>query len=388
MITIRPGSRVHRLLILLSVAGEYPAHALGLIGSERDMKKFLHRLEDVQDFRADKSETVHTSKLVNISGNRNERTIRLHKGALPILSELHPDALGYYLDTFWGHRFPGDTSHIRRNHRVSEALAMCMAVGIEMRTYILPKLQITGIRRTVPNIPCFYIARDFKKLDVSEFSKTIFTRIIGAAFCQGGIYAVYNTRSSLMKWSGMGEFKASLHLRELVRMNVESDGEISAILLGDSAQMALQTIIESEKTRRLELRFDRIYPHIHFIPLDRNGIRLLRMLILPDWREKMLSQLFSPNMRPHGHGFMEYDAYSNGTYIYSYLDSDIARLIRFREALDGQTEKFEALCFPWQVAFLKEYLGSHVILKQIEMEAIETALGIQSEPPQGGGGKT
>ena len=32
----------------------------------------------------------------------------------------------------------------------------------------------------------------------------------------------------------------------------------------------------------MELRFDRIYPHIHFIPMDRQGIRLLRILSLPD----------------------------------------------------------------------------------------------------------
>ncbi len=139
----------------------------------------------------------------------------------------------------------------------------------------------------------------------------------------------------------------------------------------------MQTLIESDKSRKQELRFDNIYPVIHFIPMDQNGARLLRILVLPNWREKIMSQLFAPDMRPRGHKFMEYDAYWEGAYIYSHLDNDIARLIRFREALETQSEKFEVLCFPWQVEFLKGYLGERAILKQLPMEKLEAALGIK-----------
>ena len=128
----------------------------------------------------------------------------------------------------------------------------------------------------------------------------------------------------------------------------------------------------------MELRFDKIYPHLHFIPMNENGIRLMRMLTLPDWNARMLSALFTPEMRPEGYGFMEYDAFWEGRYIYSHLDSDIARLLRFRQALETQTEKFEVLCFPWQAGFLKEYLGQRVILKLVEMEAVEGALGLEA----------
>ena len=378
MITIRPGSRVHRLLFLLSVAGEYPVKSLHLLGNERGLKKLIHQLETVQDFRTDRDGTVYTTKLLNVSGKRDSRTIRLYKGALPILNELHSDALEYYLESYWGHRFPGDFTHVFRNHRLSEALALCMMAGIEIRPYILPRLQKTGIHHTVPEFPCFYVARDFKKLDISELNKTMFTRIVGALFYTGGLYAVYNTRSSVMKWSGMGEFKAAYHLQDLARMNVELDEVKSALLLGGSPEIALQTLIESDKSRRMEMRFDRIYPHIHFIPMDQDGIRLVRILTLPDWNDRVLGALFDSQMRPKGYGFMEYDAYWEGTYIYSHLDSDIARLVRFREALETQNETFEVMCFPWQAGFLKEYLGQRVILKQLEMESLEAALGIRS----------
>ena len=378
MITMRPGSRVGRLLFLLSIAGEFPASSLHLLGNERDLGRFIRRLEQVQEFRSDRGGTVYMTKLITVSGKRNARTIRLYKGALPLLSELHPDSFGYYIESFRSHRFSGDEYHISRNFRVSEALAMSMMAGIEIRPYILPRLQKTKIDHIIPRFPSFYIARDLKKLDPAGHNKTMFTRVVGALFYPGGMYAVYNTRDAIMKWSGMGEFKTVHHLLELARMNAGIDQVKSAMLLGTTPDIALETLIQSDKSRRLELRFDKIYHHIHFIPMDTNGIRLVKILTLPDWNERVLRALFSDNMRPKGYGFMEYDAFWEGTYFYSHLDSDIARLVRFRQGLDTQTEteKFDVLCFPWQAGFLTAYLGQRVRLKLIELEAIECALGL------------
>ena len=111
--------------------------------------------------------------------------------------------------------------------------------------------------------------------------------------------------------------------------------------------------------------------------MNRDGVSLLKILTLPDWNEKLLRALFKPEMRPKGYGSIEFDAYWNKMYIYSHLDSDIARLIRFREALKTQDKPFEVICFPWQVEFLSNYLSGSVRLKQIAMPAVLTALGIK-----------
>ena len=58
----------------------------------------------------------------------------------------------------------------------------------------------------------------------------------------------------------------------------------------------------------------------------------------------------------------------------SFLDSDIARLMRFSEARSYRTEMFEVLCFPEQVELIKNYLGSDVSIKTIGLEQIEDAL--------------
>jgi hypothetical protein len=376
MITIRPGSHILKLLQLISTAGEIPTNALSLLGNERVMKALVHKLETVQDIRFDKDGQVCHARLIQVSGKKGERTIRLYKKGLPVLDGVYPGLPDWYIKTFQGHSFTGDRQHIWRNHRVAEALALCMAAGVETRPYALPPLQKGVIARVVPDSPCFYIARDFKKTSGDQPNKTMFTRTVGALFYSGGCYAVYNTRGAAMKWSGKGELKAARNLLELARMNAGLDVVSAALLFGQTAGAALGAILESDKSRRPELRFDRIYTNVHFIPLDQNGVKLLRILILPDWNEKLLSALFEHHERSYNRGAMEYDAIVDGVKIVSHLDGDIARLIRFREALTAQAGSCDVLCFPWQTGFLKTYLGERAGIRELDMDAVGAAMGI------------
>lgn len=377
MVHFRPGSQAWQLITLLSFVGEFPYQSLSLLGSERVFRALVHKLTTPQTFRNSQTGTEFTCRLLTVSGKGSGKTIRLYKGALPILEWLGPDVYRHYMDAFWNHRFPGDASHRERNHRVAEAAAVCMRSGMEARPYQLPKLQNLKICQTVPDTSCFYLAKDIKKVGDAEMNKTMFTRMVGAIFAPGSCYAVYNTRNAAMKWSGMGEFKALHSLIELARLNAGIGRIDSAVLLGESEEIALRTLLESDKSRRLEFRFDSIYRHIHFIPMDSDGIHQLRILSVPDWKEKLLDLLFEPEVRSYDRGLFEYDACVDGAYILSHLDGDIARLIRFREAIAGRNDQFEVLGFPHQTQFLKEYLGQAAAIKTIPMDAVEEGLEIE-----------
>ena len=376
MLTVRTGSHVHRLITVLGLAGEYPTRALRLLGKERTLKALVSRLSTVQELRNPDTGERMRVKLLQLTGTGNAKAIRFWKGALPILEWTHPDAYGYYMAGFYNHRFPGGMAHRDRNFRVAEVIGMGLTAGIETRPYLLPSLQNRSILRVTPDIPAFYLARDFKKIDPAEQNKTMFTRIIGAMFFPDGCYAVYNTRSAAMKWNGMGEFKALQSLTELARMNAGIQSVDSAILLGKSYDTALTTLLESEKNRRLELRFDSIYQHIYFVPMNAGGLRQLRLLTVPDWNENLLELLFDPDIRSYNRGFMEYDASIGDTCIFSHLDGDIARLIRFREAMQTSSKRFEVLCFGDQASFLRSYLGPQATLKTLDAATIEAELGL------------
>ena len=374
---LRPGSHMYRLVLLLSVSGEFPCGSLGILGDTRTVKAMLHKMESVQKIKIAADGPVLSTRLFQASGRGGARTVRLYKGALGLLDGLHPDALGYYLTAYPGNRFSGSRPHIERNHRAGEALAMCMMAGIEIAPYMLPRLQKEKARTIRFESGMYYMARNIKSVCKAELNKTIYTRTVGLLLYQGGSYAVYNTRGSAMKWGGSGEQDAQVGLSDIVRMNTVQDDVGSAILFGTDAAIALATMLDTEKNDSRQAAFSRIYPHIHFVPMNEDGIDLLKILTLPDWNEMLLRALFKPEMRIHGFTSVECDAFWNGTRYYSHIDGDIARLSRLYKALPSHPAPFEVLCLPWQSGFLRQYLGSAVVIKQIEMGKVKSALGIE-----------
>ena len=379
MITIRAGTHAYQLLQLLCVTGEIPPNVLSILGNERVFDNLIHKLESVQNIRFAKDGRVYHTKLIQVSGKKDTRSIRLYKKALDTLNELGPGLLEWYLRAFKEHNFSGDISHIERNHRVAESVALCMTAGIEFRPYALPELRITGFGQIVPDTPSFYIARDLKKAGTGEENKTMFTRVTGVLFYPGGCYAVYNTRGSVMKWSGLGEIKTTGNLLELARMNAGLDEIKSALLFGYNADIALKTMTESGRSRRPELRFNKIFPQIHFVPFNQYGVRLLKILTSPDWNEKLLTALFEPGQRSFNRASMECDAIVDNRIVISHLDSDIARLWRFRETLAyritvSETTQADVICYPWQTEFLKSYLGEMAGLRELDMDSVESVI--------------
>lgn len=377
MVQFRPGSHVSKLVALLSVVGEFPFQSLDLLGSKRVYKALIVKLCAPEEFRNTQTGDRLSCRLFTVTGSGRTKTVRFYKRALPILEWVHPGAYQYYMDSFWEHHFPGDMQHLDRNHRVAEAAAACMQAGMELRPYLLPKLQDDSIHSVVPETPSLYLSKDIKRISGPETNKTTFTRLIGAAFCSGSCYGVYNTRRAAMKWNGMGEVKTVYYLTELARLNAGVQTVDSGILFGASEEIALQSFSEKSAGQRKTVQPDAAYQHIHFIPLNEMGVRQMRILTVPNWKERILDALFLPETRSYGIGRFEYDACVDGGYVFSHLDGDLNRLIRFKEAIEHIPGPFEVLCFPHQVEFLREYLEGRAVIKTIGLEAIEQALEIK-----------
>ena len=374
MIHIRPGSQTQTLIMLLSTVGEFPTRSLHLLGNERVYKALVHRLTSPETFRNSMTSEEMTVRLLTVTGKASGKTVRLYKAALPILEWI--GGKDYYLSSFWNHKFPGDAAHKERNHRVAEAVAMCMRAGVAYRPYLLPTLQNREIRSVIPKYPAFYLAKDIKRVGEEEINKTMFTRLTGALYTDGSCYAVYNTRNAVMKWHGKGEFKAMQNLVDISRLNAGISRVDSAVLFGESEKIALDTLLLSDK---MDFRFDSVYRHVHFIPLNEFGIRLLSLMLIPDWNAQLLDLLFDPEARSYNKGVFEYDAFVDGVYVLSHLDGDIARLIRFRDSVYNRAGRFEVLCYPDQVPFLREYLGPNVSIKTIGIDSVEAELGRKQE---------
>ena len=376
MIYIRPGSRVDFIVTLLSIVGEFPYSALNLLGDERVYRKLISKLSQKQSYCHTDTGEVVTAKLLSVSGRGQLKTIRLYKKAHQVLDWY--GAKSFYLNAYYSPHFRGGSTYTDRNHRVAEAVAMLMKMGVECRPYVIPRLQEKEFRSGFAE-PTFYIAREVKTAGEVEMNKTAFTRMVGAVFTNWGGYAVYNTRNAAMKWRGQGEMKANIALDQLSEKNTGVVEINSAILFCASPEVALETLSEAGKSRRKEYRFDGIYDHIHYVTLDTAGQRLLRQLLIPSLKERQLEVLFDDAERAFGKGRFEYDAKIDDRYIFVFLDGNLAGLSRFKDGIEYYQERGEVLCYPHDVKFVRAFFESGVDIKTIDIELMETELGIRKE---------
>ena len=360
MIFIRDGTRVHRLLMLLACVGEYPMQAVCLLGNERVWKRRIRELQEVQDFTLPDGEGPVRFQMLTVSGKGKAGTIRLHKSALPILYKVEPDAYFYYMDRFDRHRFSGAPTHVSRNHRLAEVAAMCQGADMEVQPWAVADLHDWDVREQNVEQPMCYFSRELKEFYAGEMKKTEYTRIAGAIVYPGGVYAVYNTRNEAMLWRGKGEEKTRALLSDIFRTRGFRSEVDEAILLGKDFRAAAMALQDAFSRRHLKERLERIYKHLHFIPMNPAGIRMLEMITTEDWNVRLKQAIYGEAadwVRIRG---LEADVVMDGVYHYSHLDGDLCRLIWFRRTLrKWPNEAFALDCYPEQVPYLKEYLGDY-----------------------------
>lgn len=377
MITIRRDTLAYELLTFLAYVGEFPYSSLQLLGNSEVYRKLIYKLSQEQTYRIPNQPNLISGKLLNISGGKNLKTIRLSQKGVAVLEIAHPIAADYYLRVYGKTNPSSAPQKIDRRHRVAETAAFFRLLGVETRPFELPTLQMSCFQKIVPEEPSFYTGHELKHFGQDSVNKIAFSRITGMLFSHGGCYAVYNSRGALMNWNGRGEGKVKLHLSSLARMNAGIDEVESALMIAADYEIAKQTLAFLGKVNRVEMRFDSIYTHLHFVPMNSFGVRLTKLLTLPDWKETLRSLLFDDSELSGMGATFCYDALRDGTYMLSFLDSDIFRLNAFWETVRYQKYQASIICFPEQVPFLRSFLRDKVALQTVTMDMVENAINYE-----------
>ncbi len=385
MKTMKQGSRLYRLISVLAVSGEYPVKSLYILGNQRMYRKLVQEgLKPTIVRNPETGEKISLPRIFNLCGRGRNKTIRLYAGAFPILTWLGEGE--YYESITHGYSLPMNQSHIDRNHRVAEALAVCMDAGIEILPHNLPRLKLNSYHDLItPGQSFFLTSRAIKQIGGTddESQKTNFTRMVGGLFAGNHCYAVFNTRDSVMKWSGGGEIKAQINLEIIWRANAHGGQRIdSAIFFGVTPEVAMASIEATKKISRKEFRFDSIFLYAYYAPLGEYGARFLRLFTVPNWKEKILRSLFKNETRSFNCGSFEYDACieteKGKRYVMSFLDGDLVRLKRHKEAIMAYTDvTSQIICFPWMIPFVKKYMeGLNTEILYINLEEMEEELSL------------
>ena len=375
MMYFSPGSHLFRLVTVLSLVGEYPTTSLQLLGDRQELGRLVQKLTQPQVIRNSATGEKLCVKVINLSGKSPCTTIRLSRFALPLL-----DWIGtreYYESRFTRSGMSSSKTHHERSYRVAETAVMLLRAGIECRPWMLPALQMQR-RALIIDRPMALLARDVKQIEPESVNKTKYARYTGALFTPASCMAVYNTRNAVMRWNGEGEFKARQDLIQIARNNSGCSQLDTAVLLGQDYSVALDTIRCKDTWKGKPQRFDSIYPHVCFVPLQDFGVRQLAIMRLPDWREQILDLLFDEDTRSDNKGAFEYDALEDNTYLFSFLDGDIARLIRFHDAMRNTKLNCKVIAYPEQISFLQSCLPDSVEYYDIPIDQIEQELEVKA----------
>lgn len=374
MIIIKDGSHAKRIIKLLLYTGEFPYYSLGMLGEVQSVKRAVRRMSQSQEVRCDSGDKVFSGKLVNISGKGHLKTVRLNAYAFEFIESLFPALFQYYLVHTGYHRFKGDAFSVERNHRVAESLAMLLMAGIEMRPDIIPELLMNCTIRKSFEVPAHYHCRYLKSLIKAELKKNQFTRIVSAVFFETGCYAIYNTRKAVMKLCGEGEQKTRKHLEEIAKKNSFTSKVDDAILFGKDYEIAEKTLVGLENDPKEKTVFGHIYHHIHFVPMNGFGVKLLQLYTTPYWNEDMLEQIFETHEIRREVGVFQYDAKVGYMHYVSFLDSDMVKIRSVRNHIQTKPEELTVLCFKEQEAFLKSYMGEDIKLKIYDLDEMMQTL--------------
>ncbi len=374
MLHFYTGSRAHKIVSLLSMAGEFPLSSLKILGNAQSYRNCIYKAQERQEIRGEEARLI--CQLFKVVGTDENLRVRLGKDAIPIL-----DWIGereHYMNTFWNHHLPTSRAHLDRRFRVAETLAFMMQAGVEFRSQQLPPLQDKNFISVIHDYPVFYSAKDLKKIGGKDgMAKLMGTRLIGLIPKKEEAFVVYNTRDSIMKWDGSNENKSRNRICTLMRLNYGIKQQPNAICLGNSFETAGRLLLTLREFKSADFRFDGVYKNIHFLPMDNFGMELLQIIMLPGFKERLLSKLFPNQYRAPSTASFDYDAYINQKYVMSFLDSDIAKLIRFGESISYRKAAGEVVCYPEQVDLVRNYFGSTVGIQTLPIQTMVKALNIQ-----------
>ena len=366
--------RIHQLMSLLSVVGEYPVCSLYLLGEKRGARLLVSDLTVKQEFWNIDNNEIFDCVAVGLSGKGKYKTIRLRKSAIPMLNWCGGES--YYEETYSYINFSSKVENVDRNHRVAETVAMMQGANIEYRPWILPELQTH--RKDEENIceAVFITSRNLKRAFDSTEQLSGSTRFTGALITPKDAFVVYNARNGVMKWGHSGEYKSQSIVEKCVTYNTQNYNVKKMILMGRTLENVMATISQSKREEELALRLNykerykhhtsisSIYRNVHYVPLSEFGQKLLKILTVPDYHNKLLRLVFRDDEISNGRDGFMHDAHRNGVYVLSFLDGDVTRLHWYKQIIKdneelGKKYEYAILCYYEQREEVKSFMGEN-----------------------------
>ena len=257
-----------------------------------------------------------------------------------------------------------------RLHRIAQTYVTMLNAGAAL-IYRDEKLPIFSPAASGPfciEQPCFYDSHEIKESEL-EMLKIRGSRMAGALFTSGRVFAVYNSMEFLPVFDPQVEMRAKGHAGAGMPQKVSFSLRASGLLLSNNMD-TLHTLLEQSRTRkRNHFLLNDGYEHFYFLTNDFYGETLLRLLCRPEIIRQTDAALLQEFQPPLPNSRLECDAVddSGSPVLFCYLP-DIPRLYRFVSALNLLNSTGILVCFDFQADALRPLCGDNIELQIIDFQ--------------------
>ena len=308
------------------------------------------------------------------------RGLRLTAAAKKLLLTAYPDRFSPYLT---GHietnELKGEITRRLRLHRMAEVLLTMYNAGVS--SFPWEKPAVFQPKPPPPDLsferPAYFTSREVKEIG-PQAAKIRGSRAAGVLLVDGGIFMIYNTGASRMRW----EYKAELRLKALLQMELcryrlpaqFMDAGLSAIVFGSDMDGLAHLMGPGDSRTRNYFVLDGSIEHFYYLTSDHHGEVLLQLLCEPAL-QAALDDLLLEDLCESQPGPVENDAVDkSGKPILFGYTCDMPRIRRFDTALELHGQEGLIFCFDFQEEILRRVCGSRVAFQSIDFSAVERSV--------------
>ena len=362
---------VTRFLFAFYWAGELPMTILKITNSYQAYSKTLRQMREDAIYVNKVTKEKITGKALKIitMKRKSEKILRLTETGKRLLGWL--GLREEYEEHF--ERNASDDVKKERACRVGEVIFMNFAAGFgytfddEIRFQDNQDVHMCNIKKIAEikrgGLSVSNCVNEYGVPNDDGEKKILGSRICGMVVSRQDFFAVYNTRSSLMKWSMETEKRVADNIGDAMKKYIDKRDFSKSILLASSYRVGMCLLEEQDLAlcgylNKRGDHFDDLYSHVYCIPYDRFGVGLYEYLVRPGWLERVYRLFLNENeMQKDRHVGLEYDGEKDGKYVLFFFDGDIARLHRVKLASHKYNKKLIVYCFEKQADFVDAYLS-------------------------------
>ena len=356
------------LLTLTALSGEFPsAQVSRLPGTEHYQKKVVKALK--------------RDKLVRTFYHDGLRGLRLTAAAKKLLLTSWPDR---FQDCLTGNSetnvLKSEITRRLRLHRMAEVLMTMYNAGVISFPWQKPAVFQPEPDLTEPYIsqPVYYSSREMKEIG-PESAKIRGSRATGILLTDGGIFVVYNTADTQMKW----EYKAETRLKALLQVEICQRRlpeqfvatPQNCIVFGTGMRQMEVLMGAGGETTPNYFVMNGSFQHVHYLTNDHHGEVVLQHLFNLE-RKVVLDEILSENLSASRPGWpIENDGIDEaGAPVLFGYTCDMPRIQRYDTALELHGKNGTLICFDFQEESLRRFCGPRVTLQSIDFEAYERSV--------------